>query len=136
MNPRGPVQRDFLMRRNALWARLRGLEPGDPGFEAALSELSAVTGWDRTRVLAGLGWPAGPTQSQGPSDPHATPARQADAMTDKQQHDQELEQERPDPSSTAPAEGASRSPSAQEKGKGQGADLAYDAPPVEGERDD
>ena len=52
--------RDFLERRNALWARLRGLTPGTPEFEvgefeATLAELSTLIGWDRERVLAGLG---------------------------------------------------------------------------------
>lgn len=47
--------RDFLERRNALWARLRALSPGTPGFEAALAELGALIGWPRERVLAGLG---------------------------------------------------------------------------------
>lgn len=47
--------RDFLERRNALWARLRELTPGTPDFEAALAGLSALTGWDRARVLGGLG---------------------------------------------------------------------------------
>jgi hypothetical protein len=161
-------QRDSLMRRNALWAQLRALEPTDPDFEAALTELGALIGWDRARVLGGLGLtgpeltglepaelelPDGPTQSQDASDPPARPARQAGRMTD-QQHDHALEQERPDPSTTAPAEGAdnaapaegadnaapagsaSRDPGTQDQGRGQGADLAYDAPPAEGERDD
>ena len=49
-----------LRRRNALWARLRDGGPGAPNvraieFEAALAELSALTGWPRGRVLAGLG---------------------------------------------------------------------------------
>ncbi|EYB68423.1 hypothetical protein DEIPH_ctg023orf0002 [Deinococcus phoenicis] len=52
--------RDFLERRNALWARLRALTPGTPGFDAAgfeetLADLAALTGWSRERVLAGLG---------------------------------------------------------------------------------
>jgi hypothetical protein len=151
-------QRDFLVRRNALWARLRALEPTDPDFEAALAELGALIGWDRARVRAGLGLGSGgdtdgPTQSQDASDPPGRPARQAGRMTD-QQHDHALEQERPDPSTTAPAEGAdnaapaegadnaaptgsaSRDPGTQDQGRGQGADLAYDAPPAEGERDD
>lgn len=51
---------EFLRRRNALWQRLRALSaqpspPDSPEFEAALLELSALTGWDRARVLAGLG---------------------------------------------------------------------------------
>ncbi len=54
--------RAFLERRNALWSRLRALTPvGDavPGedFKAALTELSILTGWDRARILAGLGLP-------------------------------------------------------------------------------
>ncbi|BDP43002.1 hypothetical protein DAETH_29710 [Deinococcus aetherius] len=47
--------RDFLERRNALWARLRELTPSTAEFEAALAELCALIGWDRERVLAGLG---------------------------------------------------------------------------------
>ena len=46
--------REFLVRRNALWATLRALEPG-AAFEEALSELSALIGWNRARILAGLG---------------------------------------------------------------------------------
>jgi hypothetical protein len=50
----------FLRRRNALWQRLRQMQPGSPdfdpaGFEALLLELSVLTGWSRERVLAGLG---------------------------------------------------------------------------------
>ncbi|OLV19140.1 hypothetical protein [Deinococcus marmoris] len=50
----------FLKRRNALWQRLRELLAEDdfadsPEFEAALLELSELIGWERTRVLAGLG---------------------------------------------------------------------------------
>lgn len=47
--------REFLERRNALWATLRGLEPGAAAFEETLSELSALIGWNRARILAGLG---------------------------------------------------------------------------------
>jgi hypothetical protein len=47
--------REFLERRNALWARLRTLTPGTPDFEAALSDLRTLTGWTRVQVLAGLG---------------------------------------------------------------------------------
>lgn len=43
---------------------------------------------------------------------------------------------RPDPTDTAPAEGQSRSVPSADQGKDQGADLAYDAPPAEGARDD
>ncbi|WP_425146236.1 hypothetical protein [Deinococcus sp.] len=46
---------DFLRRRNALWQRLRESEPGGPDFEQVLAELSALIGWDRSRILAGLG---------------------------------------------------------------------------------
>ncbi|MBB5233834.1 hypothetical protein [Deinococcus budaensis] len=49
------LSRDFLERRNALWARLRALAPGTPEFEATLGDLAALTGWSRERVLAGLG---------------------------------------------------------------------------------
>ncbi|MPY66735.1 hypothetical protein F8S09_08530 [Deinococcus sp. SDU3-2] len=47
--------RDFLKRRNALWARLRALPPGSPEFEVALADLAASVGWTRGQVLAGLG---------------------------------------------------------------------------------
>lgn len=43
-----------MVRRNALWAKLRGLEPGT-AFEETLAELSALIGWNRARILAGLG---------------------------------------------------------------------------------
>ena len=43
---------------------------------------------------------------------------------------------RTDPADTAPAEGQSRAIPAADQGKDQGADLAYDAPPAEGARDD
>lgn len=57
---RNPETRERLRRRNALWARLRTLseespEGGSPEFEEALAELAALTGWDRARLLAGLG---------------------------------------------------------------------------------
>ncbi|MDL2344044.1 hypothetical protein QOL99_07750 [Deinococcus sp. MIMF12] len=47
--------REFLRRRNALWARLRPLSPGSPEFGAALADLAAHVGWTRGQVLAGLG---------------------------------------------------------------------------------
>jgi len=47
--------RDFLKRRNALWARLRALPPGSPEFGAALADLAEYVGWSRGKVLAGLG---------------------------------------------------------------------------------
>ncbi len=61
--------REFLERRNGLWRRLRALtsDGSGPGgsafagpeaqaeFEAVLAELSVMTGWDRGRVLRGLG---------------------------------------------------------------------------------
>ena len=47
---------DFLRRRNALWARLRSLPPSAPEFGTALADLADLTGWDRTRILAGLGF--------------------------------------------------------------------------------
>lgn len=49
------LPRPLLERRNALWRELRTLSPGSPEFEAALNELRALIGWDRARVLAGLG---------------------------------------------------------------------------------
>ncbi|ACO45244.1 hypothetical protein DEDE109153_10030 [Deinococcus deserti] len=45
----------FLRRRNALWLALRRAEPGSAPFDEALLELSQLTGWDRVRILAGLG---------------------------------------------------------------------------------
>lgn len=45
-------------------------------------------------------------------------------------------EQRPDPADTAPAEGQSRAIPEADQGKDQGADLAYDAPPAEGARDD
>ncbi len=51
MNPK-----DFLVKRNALWAALRQLEPSDPKAEVLLLELEALIGWSRARILAGLGW--------------------------------------------------------------------------------
>ena len=47
--------REFLTRRNALWQQLRLLPPASAPFEEALRELAALTGWNRERVLAGLG---------------------------------------------------------------------------------
>lgn len=44
-----------LRRRNALWLALRMAEPGSESFEETLQELSELTGWDRPRILAGLG---------------------------------------------------------------------------------
>lgn len=46
----------FLRRRNALWAQLRALEPGDARAEPLIEELSRLTRLDRARVLEGLGW--------------------------------------------------------------------------------
>lgn len=51
---------DFLRRRNALWQELRRADPGTPDFEvsefeAKVLELSALIGWNRARILAGLG---------------------------------------------------------------------------------
>ena len=57
--------RDFLQRRNALWARLRTLAPGTPDFEVALGDLAALTGWTRGQVLAGLGL----TEAEAPPPP-------------------------------------------------------------------
>ncbi|GGR22730.1 hypothetical protein [Deinococcus ruber] len=59
-------------------------------------------------------------------------------MTDKQHESSsaDLAAERSDPADTAPAEGQSRDIPAQDQGKDQGADLAYDSAPAEGERDD
>ncbi|WP_019009530.1 hypothetical protein [Deinococcus aquatilis] len=52
---REALGREFLERRNALWAALRVLEPGSAAFEALLTELSALIGWNRARILGGLG---------------------------------------------------------------------------------
>ena len=46
---------EFLRRRNALWKSLRSLPPQSPEFGEVLRELSALTGSDRARILAGLG---------------------------------------------------------------------------------
>jgi hypothetical protein len=54
-NESGPNQTNFLRRRNALWQQLRQAEPGTPEFEETLTKLSAMIGWSRRRVLAGLG---------------------------------------------------------------------------------
>ncbi len=50
------MNRDFLEKRNALWAALRQLEPDDPRAEALLLELEHLIGWSRQRIVAGLGW--------------------------------------------------------------------------------
>jgi hypothetical protein len=47
---------EFLRRRNALWARLRLLEPDDPAAGPIVEELCALTGLSREQVAAGLGW--------------------------------------------------------------------------------
>ena len=56
-----------------------------------------------------------------------------DARKEGEQHP---ETGRPDPAETAPSEGQSQDIPAQDQGKDQGADLAYDAPPAEGARDE
>lgn len=56
--------RPDLRRRNALWRTLRGNTPGSPEFGAALRDLSALTGWDHPRLLAGLG--LDPAELAGP----------------------------------------------------------------------
>lgn len=43
---------------------------------------------------------------------------------------------RTDPAETAPPEGQSQDIPVADRGKDQGADLAYDAPPAEGARDE
>lgn len=48
--------REFLHRRNGLWRRLRQLPPDSGEFGDALAELCALIGWDRARVLSGLGY--------------------------------------------------------------------------------
>lgn len=55
MRGREPLGREFLERRNELWAALRRLEPSETAFENTLTELSALIGWNRDRILAGLG---------------------------------------------------------------------------------
>lgn len=50
-----PDRTTVLRRRNALWLTLRRAEQGSAEFEAALAQLSGLIGWDRERVLAGLG---------------------------------------------------------------------------------
>ena len=55
-------------------------------------------------------------------------------MTDP---DQKKEGElRPDPAETAPPEGQSQDIPEADRGRDQGTDLAYDAPPAEGARDE
>lgn len=44
-----------LRRRNALWRKLRETPYPSPAFEVALAELAALIGWNRARILAGLG---------------------------------------------------------------------------------
>lgn len=56
------AQTGRLRRRNALWRQLRTDEPGTPSFEETLAQLSALTGWDRPRLLAGLGLKGGPDE--------------------------------------------------------------------------
>lgn len=58
------MSREFLQRRNALWQALRAAEPGSTDFEGKLQALCALIGWDRARVLAGLGLP-----EKGPETP-------------------------------------------------------------------
>lgn len=58
-------QADFLRRRNALWAELRAQAVGTPEFETNLAALTALTGWPRARVLAGLGLGAPELPSEG-----------------------------------------------------------------------
>jgi|GEM_PF-1695130 len=70
--PNMPPTTDFLRRRNGLWLRLRQAEPGTPAFEAHLLELSAMIGWNRARILAGLG--LGEPQDGG-SVPDEAPVR-------------------------------------------------------------
>ncbi|GGO35561.1 hypothetical protein [Deinococcus humi] len=62
---------EWLRHRNALWQRLRELSAGDgvpdtPEFESALRELAEKIGWDRQRVLAGLGLKAAPDPKERP----------------------------------------------------------------------
>jgi len=52
--------RAFLERRNALWLTLRRSGPLEAQadalvFEQTLTELSALIGWTRPQILAGLG---------------------------------------------------------------------------------
>jgi hypothetical protein len=54
------MDRAWLERRNALWQTLRRHSPGEMNaevqiFESALIELQALIGWERRRILAGLG---------------------------------------------------------------------------------
>ncbi|GGR98151.1 hypothetical protein GCM10008960_25980 [Deinococcus sedimenti] len=50
-----PAQTERLRRRNDLWQQLRTTEPGSVTFERTLTELGTLTGWERRRILAGLG---------------------------------------------------------------------------------
>lgn len=54
----------------------------------------------------------------------------------RKEGEQRPETGRTDPAETAPPEGQSQDIPAQDQGKDQGADLAYDAPPAEGARDE
>ncbi|MBC7646424.1 MAG: hypothetical protein H7095_04845 [Pseudopedobacter sp.] len=49
-------QRAYLERRNALWQKLRLLEPGDEGVEELLLELAQFTRQTRVEIWRGLGW--------------------------------------------------------------------------------
>jgi hypothetical protein len=50
------TQRQFLERRNKLWAALRQLTPDHPEAPALLQELETTIGWTREKILLGLGW--------------------------------------------------------------------------------
>ncbi len=47
--------REYLQKRNALWQKLRALEPEDKMFEIVLLELMAHAHIAREKVLEGLG---------------------------------------------------------------------------------
>lgn len=51
-----PLTRDYLEKRNALWQKLRELEPDDERVEALLLELMEFAKTSRKKVLEGLGW--------------------------------------------------------------------------------
>jgi len=65
--------REFLKRRNALWARLRALPPGSPEVEGALRDLAAHIGWTRPQVLGGLGLTEADLPEAGPAPPEPAP---------------------------------------------------------------
>jgi hypothetical protein len=48
--------REYLEKRNALWQKLRELEPEDERVEALILELMEHAHISREKVIKGLGW--------------------------------------------------------------------------------